>query len=285
MKPTRFLRAAAALILTVMLFFSLSAVAFADVIWLPENSFLQQNEDQCAYHNRSYLVNAQAGYAQFFSKPGGRQIVWQCVNGTEVLVGFVYQDAQGARWGLCEFGSDSGWVDMQQLALIYDAQSFWEEHEPQIVQAEAFPADYVPTQPIFLWQYPGSGVITGKIGEKEYDNTRLRSGDVYTDDQGGRWLYVPYYYGMEGWVFLDDPLNQALETQMPANLTQAQALDALNKQRPPHPVILADPVTLLEPVEPPETVGMLGMAALLVAAVAAATVVLLVAIGKKRKKQ
>lgn len=69
-------------------------------------------------------------------------------------------------------------------------------------------ADFVPQGTVYLWEYPGSGELYGKLSPEDLTQADFLPYDaVYVDEQGQTWVYIPYLYGREGWICCADPEN------------------------------------------------------------------------------
>lgn len=65
---------------------------------------------------------------------------------------------------------------------------------------------------IVLWSHPGSGEVTGVVGNW-FENTAPAEalGPCYVDGEGRFWGYINYIYGHRlSWICLSDPENEAL---------------------------------------------------------------------------
>lgn len=195
---------------------SLATPAAADVIWEPENSFYEKHRDECTYENRAYELAGYDGSVKLWTAPGGmaRQ---ELPNGKQGTVQFRWS-GNGVEWGyICgvfENWQDGGWVPMDDLTLIYDSRQFREDHAADIVEGDPVPVEF---DSAVLYSYPG-GPVGGSLKE---DAAYMPFSDVfstlYTDGNGLRWGHVGYYMGRrDGWVCLDDPMNEHLDTNIAA---------------------------------------------------------------------
>lgn len=188
----------------------LAAPAAADVIWEPEDSFYNAHREEMTYVNRQYQLAGHGGSVTLCDKPEGaaRKTL---DNGQSVTVQFTWPGE--IDWGyVVYFGQDGfeGWVPMDDLSLIYDSQSFAEDHGAEIVTGGPVPVEF--TQAV-LYAYPG-GPSGGVLEEdRDYQSFSQVFTQTYTDGSGLRWGYVGYYMGhRESWVCLDDPMNENLDT-------------------------------------------------------------------------
>lgn len=227
MRGSKRMRRIFALLVTAVALCVLTVPAFADVIWTPEDDFFEQHDDACTYVGRSYYANAQAGSVAVCKEPGGKELA-SAANGAEFYVSFTY-DLDGDAWGVVEYdvndGTDkwlgwktgkksgTGWVKMDDLLVIYDQQSFEEEHSAAFkAYAGGFDAVLASDdQRVIVWTYPGSGEMTADFEKLNHDYADAMSVDrQWTDEDGLVWGHVGYYMGARGWVCLSDPSNQDL---------------------------------------------------------------------------
>ena len=191
----------------------LSAAALADVIWEPDDDFYRQHSEDCEYLGRSYYVNGPEGGAALYQNPGGGY-VRVVENGVPLYISFTYTDLGGTLWGVAEYGDagDTGWVDMADLLLIYDNQSFMEEHEAEFVPYDNSFEDLCSSenQRVLFWTYPGSGRICGDFETLHQDYSPLQPDVTWTDGDGRVWGRVGYYMAARGWVCLSEPDNEEL---------------------------------------------------------------------------
>lgn len=227
--------------------------AYGDMIWTPEDSFLEEHGRECEYVGRRYYANGPKGYIRVMKKPGNADVIDYIANGPVFYVSMAYDNGSSRRWGLVQYHMDEegipvedygwetqdgaivGWIDMAHLTAVYDNQSFMEEHAAQITEVDEATAPKVSMPKsgvIYLWQYPGSGVSGGSLesllGEMQIDKT-------YEDSDGILWGYAGYYYGHRNfWINLSDPgeENPAVYPPQEPDLTPAvsrEKLEALAK--------------------------------------------------------
>lgn len=192
---------------------ALTAPAFADVLWEPNNRFYEKHRDECESVVRTFYANGPEGFVTLWDAPGGSSVQAQYENGTALMVYWQYQD-----WGcVYERGDIEGWVPMDQLALRYDGRSFAEEYEDFITDYNGEFADYAGgAEVIYFYAYPGAPKVgeqreaggdwhvldnlTGRGGEKSYISK------IFVDEEGRTWGYVSYMYGrLNAWFCLDEP--------------------------------------------------------------------------------
>ena len=202
-------------LLTVAAMLSLAMPAAADLIWEPEDSFYEKHRDECTYENRRYELAGYDGSVTLWSAPNGTA-QRELPNGGQGTVQFRWS-GNGVEWGYfygLEGSIDAGWAPMDDLTLVYDSRQFLEDHAADIVTGEAVPVEF---DSAVVYSYPG-GPVSGTLREeKEYMPFSEIFTTIYTDGSGLRWGLVGYYMGhRDGWVCLDNPLNEQLDTSIVA---------------------------------------------------------------------
>lgn len=191
----------------------LSVSALADVIWEPNDDFYQKHYEECEYLGRSYYANGQEGFVRAFETPEAKKTVETCLeNGTELYVSFT-MEYEGETWGVVELGEGkTGWVLMDALMLIYDNQSFMEEHEAEFRPYDGSFEELCTSenQRVIFWSYPGSGQIRGDFETLHQNYNSLNPDVTWTDEEGRVWGHVGYYMAARGWVCLSDPGNESI---------------------------------------------------------------------------
>lgn len=194
---------------------SLAMPAAADVIWEPEDSFYKKHRDECVYENRAYEFAGYDGSAAVWSAPGG-MVLEEQPNGGRVRVQFRWT-GHGVEWGYfygLDGSIDAGWVPMDDLTLVYDSRQFLEDHASEILEGDPVPVEF---DSAVLYIYPGGPVSDILKEDRAYMPFSEVFSTLYTDGNGLRWGYVGYYMGRrDGWVCLDDPLNEHLDTNIVA---------------------------------------------------------------------
>lgn len=205
--------------LTLMVLLSLTAPAFADVMWAPDdNAFFDKHHRECTYEDRSYYANGKDGFITLLDAPGGSVVRGQYKNGEVLWAGYIYDDwALISRWE--DGDSFSGWVPMADLTLVYDYICFAEEYADQITGYNGEFADYDGNAEAFnFYEYPGApeidqsfdasdnwggdivGNLTGANGNSSYISS------IFIDEDGRTWGFINYMYGYRnGWFCLDEP--------------------------------------------------------------------------------
>lgn len=214
--------------------FSGVITARADVIWEPEDPFYtterweKERRDDFVLNGRSYFANGEEGYIYVTENPENQTVTDALQNGTVVFVSFTYETDDGTQWGVIQYergqdgqvtpnygGNDpeaevfTGWIRMEDIALIYDSTAFREDHAEELVPADGTETVELEGEgDMNYWTYPGSGVVSGTTS---YVDDKLKFQDIYTDEDGLEWGYVNYYYGQkDSWVCLSDPTSISL---------------------------------------------------------------------------
>lgn len=264
------------LLLALPLVLGLSAPALADVIWEPEDDFYAAHSDECAYVNRSYILNGPEGYVELFRAPGQSAAADRLPNGAVLRVSFVYP-GESPAWALVEYardgdgggqnayghGSSTGWIAMDSLVVQYDSQSFQEEHAGELRPYQGESLDALPKDgAVQFWAYPGAA----ESYEMTLDSSYMERPEfdlVYTDPDGRLWGHCVYYMGnRDFWICISEPT----ETDLPVTEIHYDLTPAADPTDIPAPSLLARPMVL---------------AGILVATVAAVTLLLLVRYRRK----
>lgn len=202
--------------MTLALALSLAAPACADVLWEPDNGFYQNHSGECTYLGRAYYANGEEGFVTLWDAPNGWSAAGQYENGEKLWVYWTYRD-----WGCVSRWEDgrelSGWVPMEDLALVYDYLSFAEEYADRIKPYDGEFGSYDgDAAGVAFYEYPGApevkqywdftewseilGNLTGETG----GSSDIQS--VFVDENGLTWGFVGYMYGrVNAWFCLDDP--------------------------------------------------------------------------------
>ncbi len=177
----------------------------ADVIWEPrQDPFYAEYADKCVYENSTYIANGSQGNVTVYESPEELKEVDVWENGKSVHISFLYTDEEGASWGIYDNGdvNQSGWVPMEDMVKKYNAGSFAEEFQDQIVEEEG-EVDRTGVSEAYFWTYPGSkdnnSMNIAGFNAPQYHR-------VFVDEAGHRWGNIGYYYGRKNaWICLDAP--------------------------------------------------------------------------------
>ena len=208
------------LVLAVILLLGLSATAYADILWEPDNLFLKQHRGECPRMDRSYRALTEV---TVYESPEDNTVMWTIPEGEPWRVYYTYEDSNGNLWGCLEkweFG-ETGWVPMAYMELVYDYISFAEEFGHEFVTLDKLgqlPEEF-RDDVVMFWSYPGSETADefdlGQWASEYFPEYET----VYEDALGRRWGYVGYYMGCRNfWICLDDPTAD-YDTLFPAGPT------------------------------------------------------------------
>lgn len=186
---------------TVICFLSCTFVVRADVIWLPMDSFYEENASGCTHVNRIFTANGPDGVVILYESPKSPKVITTWENGFQACISFTYEDEDGILWGIYDNHKQTGWMPMEYMELVYDHISFVEDYGEEIVGQKGSLGEQYQGKSIFQWKYPGS--------KEHYSLTLhdpLEYNQVYVDEKGHSWGYVGYYYGGRNiWVCIDQP--------------------------------------------------------------------------------
>lgn len=204
----------------------LCGTALADVLWEPESSFYQRNQDACVLEQRAYYTNSPEGCVTLWDAPGGNALA-VLPNGETLHVYYRYQES-GGDWGVAEISTEllkaaaltvSGlggdrwvevWVPMEDMTLKYDHQSFLEDHADS-VRDESRTVDLSGLN-YCVYPYPGGALsYQRESGEAELQVTLS---PLYTDEAGREWGCCGYLYGdRDLWLCVSDLENPELPVE------------------------------------------------------------------------
>lgn len=261
------------LMLALILLLSLIPAARADVIWIPEDLFLEQHMAECIRTDRAFRALTDT---PVYESPQSDRVVWTLAEGESVWIYYTYTDAEGNRWGNCEqsIGAETGWIPLAYTELVYDYISFEEDYghlfetpEETLTLDSGFDG-----QEIRFWEYPGSeSGYTGTVNGEYLPSF----GYLYTDAGGRQWGYIGYHMGWRNvWVCLSDPT-----ADFAALYPEGAPLVEVTEPGETDPTLPAEPIV---PQNAPGTVALrLGVSVAVVLCVAV-TIALLVRMQKKK---
>ncbi len=177
------------------------ALAFADVIVEPDNSFYRTHQSECQHRTgRTYLANGPDGTLDLYTAPAGT-VAETLNNGTAFYCQWTYTDKEGAVWGFSE--RHGTWAPLGYTLVQYDETAFEEDHKSEITAVtDRTGAEYAT---VYLYEYPGASDFI------QLDNVGLGAEKLYTDEQGRQWGFVSYIYAIrDRWFCLDEPANPDL---------------------------------------------------------------------------
>jgi len=201
------------LLVACFLFMSTGA-ARADVVgWDPTgNNFFKRHISECVYLGRSFQVNGTEGSVSVRSEPSAKNVVSTIENDEIIYLEYscLYK---GKYWGFLPPYHEawwfplSGWVEIDQLLVLYDSVSFQEDC---LSEFYAYTGDFYEikkARAVVAWSYPGSGVALWTVANIDTANFRVLY--AYPDAQGREWGFVTHFYGSSDiWVCLSEPLNR-----------------------------------------------------------------------------
>lgn len=236
------------LLLSLLLVFSMTVSAAADLLWEPEDSYYHKQTDYprsslyCVYYVPEGLT------CTVYRSPADPTVLAILEPGTEIYVGFSLT-IDGEEWGVgAVHGSDvEGCFRLGRLQREYDHETFRQDHLEQIREDDSIVlhADDLE-EAALLWSYPGSGQKKGSITKDsllyeqsgQYNEGFVPFQYFYEDSDGGVWGYVPYFYALKGWIYLDDPENPEpplFPKEHPNTVT-----DTVPTEEPPKTTILTE---------------------------------------------
>ncbi len=190
----------------------LAGMAFADVIWEPENRFYEKHSDECTYLNRSYIVNSPEGGVRIYSSPESHSAKETVQNGEKLRVYFTYAQE---TWGYVYGSQTEGWAELSGLTLLYDHEWFCEDFADQFYEDEqavqAFREALEPDDVLQVYSYPCSGSVSSTLQmDWVQDPQDLGFQQLFRDEEGRVWGYLGYFMGHRDWICLTDPTNDAI---------------------------------------------------------------------------
>lgn len=197
--------------LSLVLLLALATPAAADIMWEPfGNNYFESHRQEMDRIDQTYLV-PEGMTVNLYESPSGGRLLDTLDAGTRIYIGFS-KELGGEVWAVgYPIGDykDEGWCRLGRLQLEYDSRAFSEDFGDQFTDYEGQMDGYEVTEQIYVWTYPGSGILQGTISEihPDYNDGKLECQAVYTDPAGGEWGYVGYYMGHRDWIYLSDPEN------------------------------------------------------------------------------
>ena len=259
-----------ALLFALILILTMSPGVRADVIYIPENPFIQDHLDDCTYVGRNFTPITEV---KLYRSPEDDHVEWTYAAGDELHISYTYTDARNIEWGYTEDYDTqrSGWVPMAYLDVVYDYISFAEEYGGRIVYLKGVLRldGGLVGQNVRFWEYPGSEGGQMVTVSHAPENLPYYFA-TFTDEDGMVWGQVNYYMGYRNfWICLDHPTAD-VETVYPNGLPQVE----LNK---------ADPTTPEQEITPAKPTT-LNTDLIIGAAVMVCVVITCALLGKRKKK-
>lgn len=194
------------LLFVLVLVLTMAPAVRADIIYIPNDFFLDGHWDECTEVRRVFTARAEVNV---YKSPKSDQIAGTLAEGQTIHVYYTWTDEDGNEWGYIERYDPeySGWLPMAYMALQYDHISFREDYGHLFTKLESWTMldGELVGQEVWFWDYPGSDrgnpwLMNSQPGFlPEYQT-------VYTDSDGLEWCYVDYYMGRRDfWICLSDP--------------------------------------------------------------------------------
>lgn len=220
-----------AVLMLLAVFTCMTVPAFADILWEPlDDNYYQENMGNFDYVGRSFYTNGADGCVTVYKEPAGKEQVDVLPNGCRMYVSFE-EDKGGKKWGVIQYEYKdgtytpswdwdtsgkiirTGWVPMDSMWLIYDYQSFEEEHEDEFENYTGDAREFIGKE-IYCWKYPGAESYNSAMTVSDFDGgMELSFSRTWLDEEGRLWGDMNYYYGVRDcWVCLSDPENDSLPT-------------------------------------------------------------------------
>ncbi len=277
-----------------ILFLLTGFAAYGDVAYEPpETNFYSYHKQECTKVERYYYTNGTEGYVSLHQAPNNK-IMQYITNAQRVKVFCTYED-----WGMVTHHNNTelstpGWVRLSELYLIYDGQSFLEDHRGDFSISDQVLALTEENPGIYIYTYPGAKepwVFKGNEGELDFFME-------YTDQEGRIWGQISYYKGIRNsWVCISDPYTIVKPFGGDPKLAQFEARE-VQEEHIPLPdddaekesiedTVTQDHLGIYSPEEPPARPPLdplLPIAIGLVILAVAGAVVLIVVCYKKKQK-
>ena len=214
-----------ALLTVLLLVVTMVTPAFADVLWMPRENV---SYDYDKVLNRAFFTNGGDGYVTVYTAPNSMSKVTNLANGTQFCVVYTREEKDGSLWGLgheAVIDGAEGWVPLADMALIYDHISFEEDHSHEYQKYDGSGDGLTEA---CTYSYPG-GVYLSTAKTMDGGAYTLAEGfqNLYTDENGLRWSYIGYYYGLRNfWICIDDPMNENLGVETYLSEDQVRGVDS-----------------------------------------------------------
>jgi|GEM_PF-907677 len=210
-----------------------SNVVHADVVY--SNYFFGLNMHATEKLGRSFQVYSPLGSVSTRAEPGRentkdvnfRETTYR--NGDVVEIGYTYSH-EGEYWGIQPLShrySPPGWIQMENLRMLYTKDDFEREHRSEFYTYISFKNTELFEKEFVLWQWPGSDRPKQILGDNYYFTIiDISVIHAYKDKDGrewgyvhilvGNWFFRGYYFDPNGWVCLSDPQNPDIPAFFPA---------------------------------------------------------------------
>ena len=111
----------------------------ADLIYEPQDDFLEQHCLECRYVDRKYVANGPDGELTVYKSPENCMIQAEVPNRESIYISYVYTDDHGIEWGCVTLWDQGiiGWVPMPYVVPIYNGSNFRNEIKPSGISPTA----------------------------------------------------------------------------------------------------------------------------------------------------
>lgn len=202
----------------------------ADIAYEPPyTSFFEKHQDETVRVERNYYTNGAKGYIALREAPDNN-IMRYITNAKQVHVYCSYFDwAMITHLDGVELETP-GWAELSELYLIYDEQSFQEEHAAELSTFKGALTLPEGAEEFYLYDYPGAADPNGySFFDKAEDISLTKS---YTDPEGRLWGRISYYRGIRGkWVCVDEPCAKLAPFGGDPDLALIEAADTPEAER------------------------------------------------------
>ena len=191
-------------------------IMYANVIFEPRNGFYRRNENNMEYLGRGFIANGTNGVVEMRNAPSVNRVTATVQNGEAISIEFTCLYA-GEYWGYGYAGNRSGWVRMNHL---YGSHFFEQENRDKFIQYNIDSSKIEEMGSALIWRWPGTDIPPWTLEDIDLEMFHFGrkgsidinvDGNVFVDEQGGKWGQVVYYFGsMDGWVYLNDPMNSVI---------------------------------------------------------------------------
>lgn len=177
----------------------------ADVLIEPEDSFYRTHADECTSERKYYEASTSVS---ILSSPNDKKGYSTAPSGSVFYISWIYTNKQGNQWGLFDGVEVSYWVKMDDLFPVYSHAEFSVEHASEIMDKDM---TFNPDKKgyVCLYEYPGSTWISDILDTEWISPDSFTVHQIYVDEQGHHWGYMPYYMQHNGWINLDDAIVES----------------------------------------------------------------------------
>jgi len=189
-----------------------SVVISADSIFYVDtnNDYFEQHRSQMVYLERRFIVNGEDGFVSLREAPGAKDETGRLQNGEEIVLYYLYL-YDGDYWGIT---LDDGWVQMDQLLVLYDYVSFEKDHFDELYLYKGDYGEIKETRSAIAWPWPGADAPLWTADDIDMEYFYIIY--AYTDSQGREWAFAESNdYGYM-WICMSDLMNSDIPAFNPA---------------------------------------------------------------------